>query len=194
MYRDKKVKLFQWLYQEFYEDMILAGMQFIRPSYPNREDMVHDAVVSVFQTAYDICDDVSLSAHPNLRGWIYKTLYNRLRNQLDKAFVFHRKTSAFSEENLKHVAQVDVFDQWATNEEHRQILEQLKSIRKTPQDEVIYHEYFIEEKSSKQIAAELDLTEGAVKAKIYRMRKRAKKLKALMFSMLLHLAWFMVSF
>lgn len=165
-----------WLYNSFYRDMLSAGERFVHVSYPNREDIIHGAIVSTFQAANENYEKDKLGHHPNIKGWIYRTLYNRLHDEIKKSVRYYSRSNLRPNEELSRMAQIDVFDQWIANEEYRELLDQIKQIRKTPMDHVIYQEYFVEKMSAKEIAKKNVITEGKVKGIIYRMRKRAKKL------------------
>lgn len=167
-----------WLYNNFYEDLLSSGERYVHLGYPNREDIIHGAIVNTFQSTNERYEKDKLHSHPNIKGWLYKVYYNRLRDEIKKSARYYRRSDFHPNEELNRMKQVDVFDQWLANEEFTQMLEQIKEIRKTPMDEAVYQDYFVEEMSVKEIADKNNLTEGAVKGIIYRMRKRAKKIKS----------------
>lgn len=184
MLSNKKVFM-NWLYDELYEALLASGERFVRSSYPNRDDIIHDAIVAVFQTADEHYESDNLESHPNIKGWVYKVFYNRLRKELKKSISYYDRSRFYFGEDMARIKQVEIFDKWLENEEYRQVLQQLKEIARTPLDHVVFHEYFVESKSAKQIANKLNTTEGKVKGIIYRMRKRAKKRKYLLMTIFL---------
>lgn len=179
-----KEEFMHLLYSDFYDDMISSGERYVHSSYPNREDIIHNAIVATFHTAQECYEKDNLYSHPNIRGWIYKVFYNRLRDEIKKSARYYRRSKLHPNEDLNRMTQVDIFDQWLANEEYSHMLEQIKEIRKTPIDEAVYQEYFIEKMSMKEIAEKREMTESTVKSIIYRMRKRAKKLKTTLFMLL----------
>lgn len=192
MHWENKDAFMRWLYNEFYQPLLSAGDRFVRMSYPNREDIIHDAVVSTFRTADNLYERDDLPNHPNIKGWVFKTFYNKLRDELKKSTRYYKRTKLHPSEKLNRMKQVDVFDQWIENENHRQMLEQIKEIRKTPLDEIVFHDYFIEKMSTTEIAENHGLTDSAVKGIVYRMRKRAKKFKPDIFTLMLFCLWMQI--
>lgn len=151
---------FDALYREHYRSIHSYCR---RRTHPNRVD---DAVADVFSIAWRRIDDVPEgdATRPWLYGVAYRVIANQLRSERRKA-VFLRRL-----EHHPHEPADGPQLQVVKKAEYELVLRALQRLQ--PIDRELLRLFFWEELSHAQIALVLGLTEGAVKQRLHRARKK----------------------
>lgn len=145
----------------------------------NGGDLVDECVQDVFVQAYRSYD--TLLEHPNVPGWLFRTLHNRVlsalrqRKRREKAIALH-----IDEKEADLPAPVDLLDQWMDREDTRQALERIIGTL-TDKEKLIFDDYFLRDMKMRDIAGKQKTTIGAVKAIIFRIRAKAGRPKDVLF-------------
>ena len=131
------------------------------------EDCIQDAFVKA-TSHYDDYKD-----YENPVGWIAITACNKLKSELRRENRRNRTFVDAAAERLEQIAaspsEIDsIFDREELIEQLSQIYDLL-----TEKEKLIFHEYFIERKKMREVAADHGMEIGAVRSGIKRIRKRA---------------------
>lgn len=102
-----------------------------------------------------------MKRHPNIEGWLFTTIKNLIKNELGRAN--YRNECKLDEESLAMIP------------ERYKSLEDALPDALSPVDRQILLWYYEEELDMQEIGRRLNLSEGTIRVKIYRARKRTEK-------------------
>lgn len=144
-----------------------------------KEEIVSDVFLTVWHNREKL--DKEKELFPYIAGITKKIVSHNLRDQKRRI-----ETISLEEEEIQSTENVELI---AEQEMARQVIsEELKGLKE--QDYQIFTKYYFFNQSIQEIAKEMKLSEGNVKAKLHRIRKRlksrleAKQIKALLFTIL----------
>lgn len=142
--------------------------------------MIFDVIQDTFLAANTEYE--KLKDHPHIEGWLYKACRFRLTNAI-KTYRRKKKRHAFSMDQkgmeLPDTA-CSVIDSWLSEETVKQYEKQIFTLLNDT-EQLIYYDYFKKRKSIKQISAETQKSESAVKSVISRIRAKLRKYKIISF-------------
>lgn len=147
-------------FHKLYMDTYCGLLHYVRSICKNR-DGVEDILQETYVEAYRQCE--MLMHHENPRGWLYKTASNKVRN-------FMRKRE---QENLPLDC---LYEMGATEKlfgelEWRLALERILS----PEEADIFWKFYVQGYTGSEIAADLGISEGCLKVRMYRMKKKLRE-------------------
>ena len=144
-----------------------------------KEEIVSDVFLTVWHNREKL--DKEKELFPYIAGITKKIVSHKLRDQKRRI-----ETISLEEEEIQSTENVELI---AEQEMARQVIfEELKGLKE--QDYQIFTKYYFFNQSIQEIAKEMKLSEGNVKTKLHRIRKRlksrleAKQIKALLFTIL----------
>lgn len=139
---------------------------------PQYHQLIEDCIQDAFVKATSHYDDYK--DYENPVGWITITACNRLKSELRREKRRNKNFVELEPEQLEQVAasSVDVESLF----DRQEILDHLSRIYDslTDKEKLIFHEYFLERKKMREVAADHGMKIGAVRSGIKRIRKRAK--------------------
>ena len=151
----------------------ISALEFLIEKFKNRIFTVCYRIIGNFEDAKDISQDTFVEIYMKLKTlqdprkfsvWIYKIAVNKSINFLRKkrrVLLFNKANSFVTEEINKEIIKRDTINFL------------LNSL--TPDYRTVLVLFYIEEKTIKEIASILDITESAVKMRLARARKKLKK-------------------
>ena len=153
-------KFIENLYIEMYSSLLAYATSVLKHSQSAQE-----AVQDTFSIA---CAKVNeLSASPNPKGWLVKTLKNVIRNMERTRAVISRMI----------ITSIDIYNIGASKEIsiEEQNVDLLYSDLENSEDYLLLKKFALDEHSMLEIAQELGISVEACKKRIQRARKRLKK-------------------
>lgn len=124
------------------------------------ENVVEDILQETYFEAYKHCE--SLIDHENPRGWLYKTASNKVRN--------HMKKRERSNIPLDSVSEIGISEKLFGEMEWKLALEGILS----PEETDIFWKYYVLGFTGSEIAARLGISEGCLKVRMHRMKKKLR--------------------
>lgn len=159
------------LYEEHLDDLLRYCEILLRydPKYRQQaEDIVHDVFVVAIQK------QDKLSRHPNPYRWLARTCWNKcftiLRKDLHRREIIGQQTEYIDDVTIE--GQQDAIIRLLHRLDAEAFLSELYG-RLSPLEKRVYPVYFVEHKSLKATAAELDIKVEALNDAIRRIRKKA---------------------
>lgn len=151
--------------------MLYSIADYDRQYYPLIEDCIQDAFVEAI-LKYD-----DYKHYKNPMGWIARVAGNRLKSEIRKE-KGHQKTIS-SHLQIKSEDMAFFTDDVEKEIEHTALKEDILRIYQmlTDLEKIVFHEYFLNEKTVKDVATSSGLSENSVRAAIRRIRKRSNSLK-----------------
>lgn len=124
-----------------------------------------DAIEDILQeTYYEACTHNNLLInHENPRGWLYKTASNKVRNYMKKC--------ERSNVPLDSIIEIGVSERLFGEMEWKLALEKILS----PEETDIFWKYYVLGFTGSEIAASLGISEGCLKVRMYRMKKKLRE-------------------
>ena len=178
-----------WL-EQLYDENYTALCRMLRSHMYkyNRGDMAEDIAQDVFAQAYAEYEE--LKNHPNIRGWLYQNAYFRCHNQIRReenalkhtAFAIDDEASAAIEDPMAQVSLEACL--LVTREEALAYLREHLSEK----DYRLFTEATSESADLKTLSQEYGLSDGAVKMRLHRVKKNARKILSVFFRMFVTLA------
>lgn len=175
MASDEKDQFLSELYTMYKDDLVRYCRTYVEYN-SEYYDLILDVIQDTFLAAnleYD-----KLKDHPHIRGWLYKACHFRLNNAI-KTYRRKKKQHAFSMDQIGMEmpdAVCSVIDSWLSEETVKQCEKEIFTLLNDTEQQ-IYYDYFKKRKSIKQIAAETQKSESAVKSVISRIRAKLRKYK-----------------
>lgn len=166
---DRNQRLRQ-LFEEHYQ-AIYRRCYWVVGFHPRYHHLIEDCIQDAFVEAAAHYDDYK--DYENPVGWIAITACNKLKSELRRE---SRKNKTFIDVDQEQLEQIAVS---ATDIEslfdRQEIIAQLSRIYDvlTEREKLIFHEYFLERKKMREVAADHGMEIGAVRSGIKRIRKRA---------------------
>lgn len=162
------------LYEKYYDMLVLRCYYWINYNaelMPYVEECVQDTFLLALKRQR------LLQRHPNITGWLFCTCHNRLRNIIHTHYNRQRK-HAYSLNEDKFPELHDPCDSFAAFESECAYNDLLDELYRAllPSDAELAKAFFVEGVSVKSLAKRNGTTEGAVRNRIYRIRKRLKAL------------------
>lgn len=151
----------------------ISAFEFLIERFKNRVFTVCYRVIGNIEDAKDISQDTFIEIYMKLKTlqdprkfsvWIYKIAVNKSINFLRKKrrlFLFSEANSFVTEEKNKDIIKRDTINFLLS--------------RLTPDHRTVLVLFYIEDKTIKEIASILDITESAVKMRLTRAREKLKK-------------------
>lgn len=175
---DPREEFINILYQDHYRTLVRACQRQLGRT-PGAADLVDECVQDVFVQAYRSYD--TLLEHPNIPGWLFRTLHNRVLSALRQRRRRERMIAMHMEEKeIDLPDQVDMLDRWMDQEDTRQALDRILGTL-TDKEKTIYDDYFLKDMKMRDIADKQQTTVGAVKALIFRIRSKAGRFQGFTF-------------
>lgn len=144
------------------------------------EDIVQKVVVIAWEKWHQ------LATHPNLLGWFVNACAKECGTLLRKDS-YQRKHTGWPiplSDNIPMDERQDVFLRWLSQMEDMELLSELKN-KMTPLEQMVYEQYYVQEKSALETAKTLNLKVNAVNDAARRIRRRASKIHGGIFIFLL---------
>lgn len=165
-----------YVFVELYEDLLSYGNNFVSRRYPNRDDIIHDAIANVFAVAKKSYMTIRDYEHERLRRWLFKVMEHRLKQYTAKSKNHYGRYAYMPNTEIRSADTRDMFLEWEADDSLAGALRELKGTLKDTVDEAVYQEIFINSLKEKEIAEKHDLSPGVVRGRSYRMRKRFRKI------------------
>ncbi len=176
---DERDQFLSELYTKYMDDLIRYCRAYVEYN-TEYYDLILDVIQDTFLAAN--IEYEKLKDHPHIEGWLYKACRFRLTNAI-KTYRRKKKRHAFSMDQ-KGMELPDttcsVIDSWLSEETVKQYEKQIFTLLNDT-EQLIYYDYFKKRKSIKQIAAETQKSESAVKSVISRIRAKLRKYKIISF-------------
>lgn len=134
-----------------------------------------DIVQKVVEIAWEKRE--KLAVHPNLLGWFLNACAKECCTLLRKNKYQQKHTGwpvPLSDDIPMDECQ-DVFLRWLSQTEEKELLSELES-QMTPLEQMVYEQYYMQEKSARETAEALKLKVNAVNDAARRIRSRASKM------------------
>ena len=162
-----------WFDQQ-YKHLITMSMHFFHNN-PQYRPLAEECVQEVFALA--IRHYPQLIQHPNIDGWFAKTCYYRLLNakrrvKTEREHVLYSLDGADQPEVEDITARID---KWYEQTNDSLLLDAIFE-RLVGKERIVFTDYFAEGRREKEVAKKNQMTLGAVKSAIRRIRKKAKSL------------------
>lgn len=188
---EEKNRLLEDLYQKYYDAVFrwcFQEIHFQACYIPLIEDCIHDA----FRKAI-VCYE-EYKDYMNPMGWIAKAARNcflsELRKQKNRSSQASLK-KIVTEQAMSRDLYLSDFERWLEQEECKEKLDAILAIL-TDQERIIFDAYFRDDLSVSQTVEQTGLSDGAVKATIARIRKKARQI--FHFVMFIFSQWFFFLF
>lgn len=149
------IKWFDTLYTENYERLKKIACRSLG-SEAIAEEIVQEAFLIL------LCKHDEVKRHPNSAGWLVITVQNLIKNELTRAST--RREVAMTEEPMDQ--------RFMTNEK----LEDILPAELPAEEREILILYFDHQISHKEIAAKMEISEGACRTRLYRAKEHVKNL------------------
>lgn len=136
------------------------------------EDIVQRVAVKAWEKQHQ------LITHPNLMGWFLNACVKEC-GMLMREDRYQQKHMGWSVPLVEEIAmdeQQDAILRWLNHMEAMEFLDELLSDL-TPLEKSVYEHYYVQKKSAKDTAAELDLKVNTVNDAARRIRKRASNMR-----------------
>lgn len=169
-------KFIEDCYQQYYELLLNICRKKVNNN-PIYSDLINSCIQDTFVLAYQLYDDIA--EYANIRAWLIRTCMNRLipyasllRNRVE------REAFSFDDSDRLRMCELYVYD---VNEESERedacasIVAVIQELSK--REEIIFRAYFLEGLLLTDIARQQKCSIGTIKATIYRIRKKAKKVQ-----------------
>ena len=157
------------LYQLYYDALVLYCCRRLIGE-PDAMGQGEQYVQEAFIRAAESYEE--LRSHPNIKGWLYKTVEHILHNEQAKNYR-RSKMHSFSldKEDARQVP--DAIDVIQAYVDHQDYHERMKKVYQVLNDNqlVLFEEHFQNERPLKAITKDQGLAMGTVKSRIYRLRK-----------------------
>lgn len=157
------------LYRQYYDPLVLYCCRRLIGE-PDAMGQAEQYVQEAFIRAAESYEE--LRSHPNIKGWLYKTVEHILYNEQAKNYR-RSKMHSFSldKENGRQVPEaIDVIQAYVDQEDYH---ERMKKVYQVLNDNqlVLFEEHFQNERPLKEISKVQGLAIGTVKSRIHRLRK-----------------------
>jgi len=149
---------------ERYQNMVFALAIKILKNREESEEVSQDTFIKAYKSLK------SFNGESKFSTWIYRIAYNTCLDRIKKNSKF---SNSIEIDNIpsKDIQLTDTIFEGIERKERSEIVQRCMS--KLPEDErVILHFFYFEELSLKEIMEILSLTEGNVKVKLFRARKK----------------------
>lgn len=176
---DERDQFLSELYTKYMDDLV-RHCRSITEYNAEYYDLIQDVIQDTFLAAS--IEYEKLKDHPYIEGWLYKASRFRLTNAI-KTYRKMKKRHAFSIDQSGMElpdSTGSVIDSWLSEETVKQLEKHIFALMNDTEQK-IYYEYFKEKKPIKQIAAETQKSESAVKSVIARIRAKLRKYKLFSF-------------
>ncbi len=151
-----------------YQEAFLRKAEGVIKDRDKAEDIVQDTFVKIYRRGETFVSQ----GNGSFKSWAYRVLMNTAFTEYQKAS--GRKTAEFSPEMAEIIPDKDEEGRMA-NREMRDYITSVLSRMPTHFSEVLY-KFFLESKSQEEIAAEIGLSEGAVKVRIHRAKESFRQI------------------
>ncbi len=165
----------EMLYEQYMSDLLKYCEILLRydPKYKQQaEDIVHDVFVVAIQK------QEMLSRHPNPYRWLAKTCWNKcytlLRRDLHRREIIGQQVEYM--DGMSVEAQQDAIVRLLYRLDAEKFLAELNG-QLSPLEKKVYPVYFVERKSLKETATELNIKIEALNDAIRRIRKKALRME-----------------
>lgn len=171
-----KEKFIEDCYQQYYE-LLLSICRKKMNNNPIYSDLINSCIQDTFVLAYQLYDDII--EYANIRAWLIRTCMNRLipyarllRNRVEH--------EAFSFDDTDRLRMCELYACYVDEDNERgevcafiaAVIQELSR-----REEIIFRAYFLEGLLLTDIAKQQKCSVGTIKATIYRIRKKAKKVQ-----------------
>lgn len=155
-------------FESYFEKYYSQAIGYVMKKISNRQD-VEDLVMETFYSCYQKFDTFDESK-ASFGTWFYVALNNRIKN-------YYRDTKTFGELDTELAAEDSFEDELAEAEElsamRKELAEALKLLNET-QRKIVILRYF-QEKNATEIAGELQMTPGNVRAILLRSMNKIRE-------------------
>lgn len=161
------------LYTQYYDDLVLHCLSVVHYA-PEMRAYVEECVQDTFLKA--VARYARLKNHPDLRGWLFVTCYNHMRNTRH-IFYNREKKHAYSIDANPSMEIADLADAFLKMDDEDTYSDRMECIYTllTETEKQVFDDYFIHHSSFEDIAKHTGRSKRAVESVLYRIRKRLGK-------------------
>lgn len=164
---DERNEFLNALFTAHHDSVERSCLRMIRYN-PALRDLADDCLQETFYTAAIAYEE--LKSHPNIGGWLHVTANNKMKNELKKRKVRSKMEGAFLNEDLQ--ASINGIEQWQEKVQNDEIIAKIVSAL-TDAERPIFQDFFHENLSIKELSQKYGASEGAIKVRLHRIRKKA---------------------
>lgn len=168
-----RIEWFNTCYEHYYDPLLARARCYAGRDVIVRNEL-EDIVIETYEIAWERYEE--LRTHPNMMGWLTKTVYNKLDNFNTRGSTRLARRSISVEEEAFFVEDEQAarkFETWAQQEEHREIIDRILKML-TQSEREIFEDYFVRRKTATDIMRKTGTTLSSVRAAIRRIRKKAQ--------------------
>lgn len=175
MYEHDKMTFISELFDRYYDPLVLYCKRKLR-LYPELYDLAEECVQDVFCIALEKYNE--LLTHPDVKGWLFRTCENKIRN-ICKKHIGRSRFHAFSTDNETSPELYDPHDSFRLAEEQEnydRLVEKIYSVLLESEKD-IFDDYFLRGYNTRKVAKRNNKSLNSVKSCLFRVRKRLNRIK-----------------